>query len=368
MMILVCVGDFRDSMFNYKKNLLAACCFLAADAYSLELMDDESLSVETGQSLFNSNTVTNGSMTFFRLMVDAELQLNMNINKVALGCDGPNGTGVCDIDIDRLRLAGTSASSASDSGPGTDFMMRRPFLEFAIKNNNVAATRQVSGIRFGALESLGSMSFGENPGNNAADDFGLNRFSGDMNVTLLNTTMSNVKACLGVLVFGVCGGINLSGSANVASHNQSFTLSRATKINDIGPMSAFSNNIFPFGLPTTLSNTHLLDQSLDTLHQIIVEDPSSGGQPTKDFYIGLQKESVNWQKISTGSFAGVAAQQGWWLSVPKVVIEDITSNQLIQLGTFAAAVGIIGFAVNINGPLELGQRPVDNCWGTLTFC
>src|SRR3546814_12718463 len=63
--------------------------------------------------------------------------------------------------------------NAAGNGPGaalSDFTMTRPFVAFAIKNDNSATKRQVVGLQIGAQKINGALSLGRNytsAGNNA---------------------------------------------------------------------------------------------------------------------------------------------------------------------------------------------------------
>lgn len=347
-----------------KTNIVAASLIMLVGvqsslSFGMESLSDEGLAGVAGQSLFTTNYVAPGgtnpnpNVGFYRLGVEAKMEINANIDKLRLGCDGANGTGVCDVSIDRLRLTGLAGTHASDSGPPTDFLLNQPFFEFAIKNPTNAATREVVGIRFGALESLGAMTMGENTNlTSLADDTGINTISGSMTANVINATMTNVCATL----FGLC---TLYGSATVANFSQLITLNRATTIADLGPMTAVASSSL---LGLTLTDTHIVNLPLKTIHRIEVRNPD--GTPTKDFFLSTQSQAINWQKSSDGSFTGVSAQSGWWMSLPQVVMPNITSDSLVKVGAVGA---VFNARVNIPG-IDLGQRPVDNCWGASPFC
>lgn len=353
----------RRVVLSWTALLMVAC--LSTPSLAMMEMTDENLDGVVGQSLFTSNTATNGAFTYYRLGIDAEMNMNLNINRLALGCDGANGTGTCDIDISRVRMAGIAATPDTtpldnvfnDSGPPTDFLMRRPYLEFAIKNAGTAATREVSGMRIGALEALGSMSIGENPNiNDLNDDTGITTITGFMGARMTNTVLTDV--C--VTVFGLCT-INASPGV-ISSHNQDLILRRSTTFSLTGMSTG--------AIGLTLSNTNLNNQPLDTIHRIDVAGNAAATVPTKDFFISVQKENVVWQKVSDGTFASAsnpAAEKGWWMYMPQVQFTNISTNQPIRVPTTAVIGGLFGAAVNVN-PVDLQQRPADNCWGTLTFC
>lgn len=358
-------------MLNIKFPRLRALVFagviqMAGYAAAMESISDQALGEITGQSLFNTNTSTDGSFTYYRLGLDAQMDLNVNVNQLKLGCDGAGGTGTCDIDLTRVRLTGVGADYANGLGPTKDFMLRRPYIEFAVKNAGSTTNREISGIRMGALEALGTLGVGENPNvNDYTDDTGINRVSGFMVATVTNAQLTDV----GVTSLGICCVIGPT-TATVTSHTQALILNRDTTFSLTG-MSATASGL-------TLSNTNLNNEPLDNIHQIIVAADSAGTTATKDFYISFQKEALYWQRISTGGYhdnvsttggnvAIPAAQKGWWMYMPQVQAPNIVSNQTIRIPTTQAVGGLFGGAVNLN-PIDLQQRPTDNCYGTLTFC
>ncbi len=81
---------------------------LAATGNSLTVLTDSELSAETGQALFNMSYIGPGGSNpnvdtgFYKLGMEAQLDLNANIKKLQLGCGGVKGAG-CDIDLDNPR-------------------------------------------------------------------------------------------------------------------------------------------------------------------------------------------------------------------------------------------------------------------------
>ena len=345
-------------------------------AHGLAAMSDDSMSEVTGQSLFSTNYIAPGGSNpnvgvgFYRVGVEANIAINANINKLRLGCDGPGGTGACDISIDRLRLTGFASTAVnSNEGPLTDFLINQPFFEFAIKNPDNPATRQVVGIRFGALEALGRLSIGENPDTTTlADDTGLNTLSGDLNLNIKNAKLTNVR-----IDFPLVSIIPLNASID-ESFSQQVIVKRATQVDDLGPLTAIVEGVAGLGIPLLnalkLTNAHLLNTPLNSIHNIDVKDPSSTAAapvPTKDFSLSMQGQDINWQKVSAGNFSGVTAQQGWWISIPQVVFQDLVVNDRIDVPLGDVLGGLFGTRVELAG-VDLGMRPVDNCWGASTFC
>lgn len=174
---------------------LLVCSFTQANVGGLVELTDQQLSETTGQALMSltyisPNDVGNlethraggdTSIGFYKLGLEAELELNANIKKLQLGCGGINGVG-CDIDIDYLSLSGVS--DTNDGRASSSATLTNPFMEFAIRNPTSSSTREIVGLRVSAEKALGMISFGlENNGNNKDDIVtGINSLSGYMKV------------------------------------------------------------------------------------------------------------------------------------------------------------------------------------------
>ena len=173
-----------------KKTILTlgiGCCSSMLFAQSqLVALTDEQLSDVEGQALLNL-TVTSPSQAnpdmqssnigFYKLSTNVEMELNMNVRKLQLGCGGVNGVGACDIDIDYLSLSGLS--DTSDGRAASSAKITNPFIEFAIKNPNSSATREVVGFRLSAEQVQGLLTAGLQ---NSAQPNGINSFSGYMQI------------------------------------------------------------------------------------------------------------------------------------------------------------------------------------------
>lgn len=328
-------------------------------ATGLVSLSDTEMAETQGQALFNLSYIAPGGSNpsantgFYRVGLEAEMRINANIRSLQLGCGGTKGAGECDIDLENVRLTGRTAGP-DGTFMSSDAVLNNPYFEVAIKNPTSASNREITGLRFGALSVLGKMSIGENPNiNNLADDTGIKTITGDLTARVTNATLTNV----GVTTFGGCCIIGPT-TATITEHVQPFVLRRDSAITLSGAEATAA------GL--TLGNVWLNNQPLRTIHQLdLAED---NGSATKDFYLSLQSESVKWQKISTASFTGtVAAEKGWWISIPRVQLPNITSNQSIRIDTLDAIGGVFGARTDIN-PVDLQQTPVDNCYGGLTFC
>ena len=159
--------------------------FAFAESQFTALTDDELAQVEA-QSLLNleitapnqaSPQMQAANIGFYKLSTQAEMELNVNIRKLQLGCGGYNGAGACDIDIDYLSLSGLG--NTSDERASSSAFINNPFIEFAIKNPNAASTREVVGFRLSAEKVQGLLTTGlENTG----QANGINRFSGYMQI------------------------------------------------------------------------------------------------------------------------------------------------------------------------------------------
>lgn len=151
-------------------------------------MQDEELSSVTGQALIQmGQTVDVGqNINFYKAGLDAEVELNMNIDKLQLGCGGVNGPG-CDIDIDNLSLSGNTWVNGR---PESDAILTRPFVEFAIKNDSSKTLREVVGIRLSAEQATGLLTAGVE---NTATPNGINSLSGYMEIAATTGTAQTLS-------------------------------------------------------------------------------------------------------------------------------------------------------------------------------
>ena len=193
-------------MFKFKPlvfALLAIHSFTITPSFAestLQSMSDEQLSNTTGQALMSlsyiaptdatnlESTRVNGdkNIGFYKLGLEAELELNANIKKLQLGCGGVNGAGGCDIDIDNLSLSGLKVDSSgnpvdmtSDERVASSAKLTNPFIEFAIKNPQSAAQRQIVGLRLSAEKAMGLLTAGTE---NSTTPNGINTISGFMRI------------------------------------------------------------------------------------------------------------------------------------------------------------------------------------------
>lgn len=111
-----------------------------ANQVNLQVMSDQELSDTNGQALLSlsyiapndqENKMSGQGIGFYKLGMEADIELNANIKKLQLGCGGVNGANGCDIDIDNLSLSGMS--NTREGRAGSSAVLTNPFIEFAIK-------------------------------------------------------------------------------------------------------------------------------------------------------------------------------------------------------------------------------------------
>ncbi|MEE2603332.1 MAG: hypothetical protein VX595_09745 [Pseudomonadota bacterium] len=133
----------------------------------MEELADEQLSLVSGQALLQMGKAEEDSFTFYKAGLDAVVDLNLNIEKLQLGCGGIDGPGC---DIDHLSLSGECATR-----PDCSASLVRPFFEFAIKNDESKTLREISGVRFSSEQAFGMLTAGME---NSGTPNGINMLSG----------------------------------------------------------------------------------------------------------------------------------------------------------------------------------------------
>lgn len=160
-----------DALAGLGYSLALCVLLLVCPAYAMEELGDEQLSQVSGQALLQMGKTEEDALTFYKAGLDAVVDLNLNIEKLQLGCGGINGPG-CDIDIDHLSLSGDCATR-----PDCSASLVRPFFEFAIKNDNSKTLREISGVRFSSEQAFGLLTAGTE---NSGTPNGINVLSGYM--------------------------------------------------------------------------------------------------------------------------------------------------------------------------------------------
>ncbi len=214
-------------MFKFKPlvfALLAINSFTVTPSFAestLQSMSDEQLSNTTGQALMSlsyiaptdsTNLMTKYSsdknIGFYKLGLEAEMEMNANIKNLQLGCGGVNGAGACDVDIKNLSLSGlpagydpTSADSpnfGTDGRPATSAKLTNPFMEFAVKNPGQASTREIVGLRFSAEKITGLLTAGLTNGLVPSTTDGIQSLSGFMRIASTQGTVDTQAGKFGL--------------------------------------------------------------------------------------------------------------------------------------------------------------------------
>lgn len=179
---------------GWRKAMLISLISLTAillpyQGLTMTAMDDSALAGITGQngSLFLADHIGpnelegapgdgTANFDFYRMGLDAKLNLNLNISKFQVGCGGVNDllttSPGCDLDIDYLGFMGINAAgnrpaynadnadAEGNWGPESAFELIRPYMELAIKNDDNPTLREVVGIKLGAETINGALRMG----------------------------------------------------------------------------------------------------------------------------------------------------------------------------------------------------------------
>ena len=409
---------------------IASVATVLPEAHSLKALSDDEMSQVEGQALLSlTNKADSGQgLNFYKLGMEATVDINANIRKLQLGCGGVNSGisgkgGMCDIDIDNLSLSGlgnTREERASSSAKLTN-----PFLEFAIKNPDSASTREVMGFRVSAEKVAGLLTLGEE---NSGNPNGINSLSGYLKI---NDATGVAKTAARTMTYNDTNK-ELEGriyttflaltSIPFTSNNYTFNLKEAdanlkikgqvisgTRMStvklsgsaDIAPL-GFEGPLVArvVGIPLTVNATGTIeglkaditvDENLGFIHKLKLNNPAS---------LSLQKTSIKWPNATE------AANAGWWLAIEDSIdigsvspsdkvnitsdvlkqVVDPISNYLIghplrcpgltALGcviTGEAPVGPVNLSgTSVNFPLsnlKLSEQTfAPNCYGSLKFC
>lgn len=401
---------------------------------SLIQLNDSELSDVSGQALMSLsyiapndsiNNMQGQDVGFYKLGLEAELDLNANIKKLQLGCGGVNGAGGCDIDIDNLSLSGIA--DTRKGRVGSSAKLTNPFVEFAIKNPNSASTREVVGLRLSAEKVLGLLTTGIE---NSDLPNGINSLSGAIKIKATTGTGFTAPRAMttndtGMAINGrirLLGGLiqptfntddyNLqlqSTKANLLINATTLTGTRLTSaklsgtalidnLNFGGNITARVNFLIASWIPLTInSNGYIsglradldIEQDLGYIHKFPLNNP---------FSLSLQSAEVHWPG------AEYVTNRGWWLAiedeidigqvVPKNQI-DVTNDILKQVvpsinnyltnnpPTCQGVIGCLITGLNIGNVNLSSANPLyfpikdlplatqgfaPNCYGNLKFC
>ncbi|WP_162925626.1 hypothetical protein [Isoalcanivorax indicus] len=383
-------------------------------------LEDEALGDVMAQGLIVTDKISGTELpgsnpfstpfTFYRMGLEGELELNMNISKLQLGCGGINdhlsGYAGCDIDIDYATLMGRDGTDLGD--PMSAFVLKRPYIELAVRNDHDPALREVIGIKIGSQSADGALSIGrvyeqavtnqENMLSNQCNPSastgagvvgchsGINSVSGFLGAEMSLTMGVEARVCAGIMVGSTClsftlplnatgcvGRTEYGGDLCGSGRNDAFFVDLAgTRMQSLGLRAAeldlTGSGITAFleliGLNTVSAQ---LKADLRLLHKLTFED-------TGDFFLSFQREPVAYPRYSkqtpiqemiadgtmdtafdacaVSGFAtprcnsayAVPANTGWWLNAPSVKLLDVY-NPSSNLGTLS-----IGNALQLLGP------------------
>jgi hypothetical protein len=377
-----------------------------AHASLTELADNEMAAV-SGQALFlvdkiPGNLTGSDSLstpfTFYRLGIDGDMYLNLNVDKMQLGCGGFNegiAANACDMDADYVTLSGTT----NNNGPTSDFLMRRPYMELAIKNDGDKTRREIVGVKIGAQAAIGLMTLGRvyqngqvnqewggtcnaaygqptDNGSRLACHTGANRISGFMNAELSGRSLITA---VGLTTTGICFGWSRANTGDPCGPSrQQFVAVAGTRMSEIA---ARNLTLYLDNAVLGISSGKLdLTEKLRFLHRVEM------GEENKDFFLSFQRERVRWPiydynapydtdrlfPIGTNQNGDTTnrsyhypANTGWWMNIQDAQILDAYAGH-IQLG-LGDLISTLGEGANLND-FETGMIPQDNCFGTQVFC
>ena len=362
------------------KSLVAAMVGLSGHVSALTSLEDQELSNINGQALLSMevqagfNQVDNlgeaydqRNISFYKLGLEAEMEINANIKKLQLGCGGINGATGCDIDIDHISLSGNSANGMDRAA--TSALITNPFVQFAIKNPNQASTREVLGFRLSAEKISGLLTMGTE---NTATPNGINSFSGYMKTKeAKGTAVTNPRT----MTYASTGNKYIEGAVtgtilgqdlelhyksndytfNLTSTNAPFvipaTIVSGTRMSEVklkgtgtvdridfsGPLKAILKPLDLFeltldkqitGYMTGLRTDITVDQDLGLINALYLNNPAS---------LSLQSQKILWPG------AAVAANQGWWMAIEdEVNLGDISPNKGVDITNAVLAQTIAG--------------------------
>ncbi len=344
-----------------------------AKATTMLPLQDNELSGIHGQALFVADHIVGSGagagFEYTRVGLDIDLFTNININKLQLGCGGFNEsirTG-CDVDLDFVSLMGRSGDNPA--GVGSDFLMKRPYIEIAT-TGNTAATREVVGIKIGAQQADGYMSIGrhypngqynyerggtcQSGGGDAARiacHSGINMISGNMSIRV----QGHAIGCGYLLVslpFTPCnlgtGGTvgNPASWGTVATFDNVISVS-GSRLNETNISMAATSFI---GIPV---DAHV-QEDLRFIHGMVMEN-------TPDFFLSFQRQKVSYPNYAKTGYSP-EANAGWWMNVPMLKMMGLVTN----VGTIPLLTTVLLGLENRH--LDFGQRPAQNCLGSSMFC
>lgn len=375
------------------KSLIGILIALSSASYgSMEPLDDQEMAQVVGQSLFVADKIGPDALpgnnsytdnTYYRMGMDVDLELNANIDKFQLGCGGVNNNlaSGCDIDMDYVRLMGRNGSGPGDP-VASDFLLKRPYFEFAVKNDDSKTMREVIGIKVGAQtadgyfgvgrtyqngevnqETGGTCNTSDSPGTGVANcHSGLNSISGFLDIEMSATVPITAEAFFGLISFdgNACfgntarGDDNCNASGNEFRHQVSGTRMNAVALRDV-ELNIDLSFLDDIGIDSAYAD---IFEPLKFIHGFALQN-------TSDFSLSLQRERVAWPTYQKDGYANTA-NTGWWMNVPDVKVLDMNGDRVTLSGLDEIG-NALSEGINLEN-VELGQTPPNNCYGGTRFC
>ncbi len=237
--------------FTFAVCLVAALCGAGTAVHAQGVaLADSELSNVWGQALLDLTNTSLNGYDFSRITLGADIQLSANLSNVRLGEYSYAARNATGADID-LGLFRFGRSDGTDAQRTVS--ITDPYFEFVYKNNSDAATREVVGMRLG---------------------FG------------------SIKGDLGVQLNAVSGSLLINGGALGTLDSRSDTL--GGKRWDGGSCGA---SACPF-----------------TLAQISTLTAGDASGPSRDFFISVLKQAVQFPGTSAAVGASDPALAGFWLN------------------------------------------------------
>lgn len=421
---------------------LIALMWLTRPTLALESMDDDALSEVVAQGLFVTDKIGGSELTgnnqfsdpftYYRMGLDGELALNLGASKLQLGCGGVNdfidANIGCDLDFDYVSFMGKNAAGNAPGDPLSEFVLTRPYLELAIKNDGDPTRREVVGIKIGAQRADGAISVGRRYFSNGANQentalaancntgatlgngalgchSGINSVSGFLGAEMSITMRVQANVCLGAVLFGACIGLPIPLDAygckgrtatpvddcGTAKSDALFVDVAGTRMNNLGLSSAQlaleGQNIVGDLADALLGNAYAsVEADLRLVHYLVFDD-------TADFFLSFQREPVAYPRYDKDTPANtlsptamdacagtpfatarcnsayaVPANTGWWLNAPSVKLLDIFSGSNLGNLTIGQALSLLGAPGLLVSNPEFDLSPYGNCYGSSRFC
>ncbi len=353
--------------------LLTCLCLSVSASAQLQALSDGSLAEQSGQGLLDMVTINPGQagaasapaidngLTFYRMAINGTLNMNANINQLNLGCGGVNDAlvpGVCDISFDYVRFLGNNGNNGPGA-PGSDFTLQRPYITLAV-NNAGSNNRDLVGVQIGSQSATGYFGVGQVLNNGQVNPYNGKTCGG-----------SNDPNCqIGINAFS--GNIGLTMNGQVSGTTWLLPLPYTSKINNVSTVQSGTRMqqayVMLSSTPTTIAGLLTINASIALTEPMkYIHGMSFNGIP--NFALSMQRQQVSWPNYdytsATDGYYATPANTGWWMNMPSnVTINGINGTYNLSASQTAGALFVTIPLSNVS----MGQTPVRNCMGSVTFC